>query len=80
MTVLDSFPSLIVLTVSVDVKQHKQKKKTMLRAQELCESPGGRPGSLGLLGLLGLCGRNATLNLNTADKPVVLVAAALAEC
>ena len=35
---------------------------------------------LGLLGLLGLCGRNATLNLNTADKPVVLVAAALAEC
>ena len=30
-------PSLMVLTVSVDVKQLE------LRAQELCESGGGRP-------------------------------------
>ena len=32
-------PSLMVRTVSVDVKQHNT-----LRAQELCESRGGRPG------------------------------------
>ena len=37
-------PSLTVLNVmSVDVKQHL-KKKTVLRAQERCESRGGRPG------------------------------------
>ena len=33
-------PSLIVLMVSVDVKRHVQN----VRAQELCESSGGRPG------------------------------------
>ena len=33
-------PSLIVSTVSVDVKQHLKK----LRAKELCKSRGGHPG------------------------------------
>ena len=36
-------PSLTVLMLSVDIKQHL--KKTLYdRAQELCESRGGRPG------------------------------------
>ena len=39
------FPSLIVRTVSVDVKQHfKKKRKKHHRAQELYEDRGGRPG------------------------------------
>ena len=38
-------PSLIVRTVSVDVKQHfKKKRKKHHRAQELYEGRGGRPG------------------------------------
>ena len=49
-------PSLIVLMVSMDVKQHLKK----LRAQELCESQSGRPG---LPVPNGLCGRKATLNI-----------------
>ena len=36
-------PFLIVRTVSVDVKQHR-KRPYDLRAQELCENRGGRPG------------------------------------
>ena len=32
-----------------------------VRAQELCESPGGRPGFPILSSLYGLCGRKATL-------------------
>ena len=36
-------PSLISLMVSVDVKQHL-KEIAKIRAQELCESRGGRPG------------------------------------
>ena len=35
-------PSLISLMVSVDVKQHL-KEIAKIRAQELCESRGGRP-------------------------------------
>ena len=38
------YSSLVALMVSVDVKQH-YKKKTTIRAQELCESRGGRPGA-----------------------------------
>ena len=38
-----SFPSLIVLMVSVDVKQHERRRMIGSRAQELCESRGGRP-------------------------------------
>ena len=38
-------PSLIVLMVSVNVKQHRN-SLSPLRAQELCESRGGRPGRL----------------------------------
>ena len=43
--VLDS-PSLIVLMVSVDVELHLKKKEEEeeLRAEELCESRGMRPG------------------------------------
>ena len=36
------------------------------RAQELCESRGGRPGFPVLNSPYGLCGRKATLNLNTS--------------
>ena len=36
-------PSLIVLMVAADVRQHLKKKKNK-RAQELCESRGGCPG------------------------------------
>ena len=42
MDVLGS-PSLIVRTVSVNVKQQLKKTKT-IRVQELCESRSGRPG------------------------------------
>ena len=42
-------PSLISLTVSVDVKQHFN--CVGFRAQELCESRGGRPGLLSLISL-----------------------------
>ena len=54
-------PSLIVLMVSVDVKQHWT---THDRAQGLCESRGGCPGLPVLNGHYGLCGRKVTLNLN----------------
>ena len=37
-------PSLTILMVSVDVKQHLKKNVTYFTAQELCESRGGRPG------------------------------------
>ena len=52
-------PSLIVLMVSVDVKQHLN-KSFVLRAQELCGSRGGRPGLPVPNGPYGLCGRKAT--------------------
>ena len=42
-------PSLIILTVSVDVKQHFNNFD--LGAQELRESRGGRPGLLSLINL-----------------------------
>ena len=38
-----SSPSLLVLTVSVDVKQHRTCTVKLVRVQELCESGGGRP-------------------------------------
>ena len=37
------------------------------RAQELCESPGGRPGLPVPTGPYGLCGRKATLNDEVRD-------------
>ena len=58
-------PPLIIPTVSVDVKQHLKKKAFWLRAQELCESGGGRPGLPVPNGPHGLCGRQATMNLNS---------------
>ena len=52
------FPVLIVLMVSVDVKQHlKKKTNTEIRAQEQCESRGGRPGLSAPDRHYGLCGR-----------------------
>ena len=44
-------PSLIVLMVPVDVKQHLKKKTTCgsFRVQELCERSGGCPGSPSLI-------------------------------
>ena len=57
-------PSLIVLMVSVDVEQHLKK----LRAQELCESRGGRPGLPVPNSPYDLCGRKATLSLNTVPN------------
>ena len=61
MTVLGSL-SLIVLMVSVDVKQHRTRTKLVIRAQELCESRGGRPGiHVPHSPYYGLRGRKATL-------------------
>ena len=62
--VILSFPSLIVLMVSVDVKQN-QKKINRAGAHELCESRGGRPGLPVPNSPDGLRGRRATLNLNS---------------
>ena len=67
-------PSLIVFVVSVDVKQHLEKKKLADRAQEVCERRGGRPGLPVPNSPCGFCGRKATLNkksrrhLSTADE------------
>ena len=57
--------SLIVLTVSVDVKQHLRMKKKCRsnRAQQLCESRGGRPWLPFPDSPDGVCGRKVTLNL-----------------
>ena len=48
------FPSLISLVVSVDVKHHVYLLRRCGRAQELCESGGGRPGLPSLISLLFL--------------------------
>ena len=53
MNVLDS-PSLIVLTISVDVKQHRRQNN---RAQELCGRQDERPGLPVPSSPYGLCGR-----------------------
>ena len=55
--------SLMVLRVSVDVKQHWTWTQTH-RAQELCESRGGHPGLPVPNSPYGLCGREAALNVN----------------
>ena len=56
-------PSLIVLMVSVDVKQHRTRTLS-IRVQDLCGSCGGRPGLPVPNSLYGLCGRKATLKNN----------------
>ena len=53
-------PSLIVLMVSVDVKQHLL--MNTFRAQELCGSRGGRPGLPVPNTPYSFRGRKATLN------------------
>ena len=59
------FPSLTVLMVSVDLKAtFKADDEAVIRAQELCESGGGRPGLPVPNSPYGLCGRKAALNLN----------------
>ena len=58
-------PSLIVHTVSVGVKQHSA---TRIRAQELCESRGDRPGFLVPNKLHVFCGRKATLDQSGAAE------------
>ena len=57
-------PSLLVLTVSVDVKQHRTSTVKLVRVQEVCESGGGRPELPVPTGPYGLCGRKATPNLH----------------
>ena len=54
-------PSLVVLMVSVDLKQHLKKKTLSLSSGPVCESRGGRPGLPVLNSLYGLCGREAAL-------------------
>ena len=56
-----SSPSIVVRTVSVDVKQHWN---TAVRTWEPCESRGGRPELPVPNSPYGLCGRKATLNMN----------------
>ena len=56
-------PALTVPTVSMDVKQHWTRTLGPFRAQEVCESGGGRSGLPGPNSPYGLCGRKATLNL-----------------
>ena len=53
-------------------RKKKKKKKAILhnRAQELCESRGGRPGLPVPNSLYGLCGRKATLNWNSQFRRV----------
>ena len=64
-----TYPSLISLMVSVDIKHHVYFVDVMQhrlnRARELCESRGGRPGLPVPNSPYGLCGRKATLNLNS---------------
>ena len=55
-------PFLTSLMVSVDVKHHVSFKCTV-RAQELCECRGGRPGLSFPNNPYGECGRKATLDL-----------------
>ena len=56
---------LTSLTVSVDFKHHVS-FECIVRAQELCECRGGRPGLPVPSSLYGLCGRKATLKLNVS--------------
>ena len=53
-------PSLIIRTVSVDVKQHRTREQ--YGDQEVCESGGGRPGLPVPNNPCGLCGLKATPN------------------
>ena len=59
-------PSLMVLMVSVDIKQHLKKKAVWFKAQELCESGGDRPGFPIPNSPYGLCGRQATFELESS--------------
>ena len=59
-------PSLIVCTISLDVKQ--QRTCCIVRAQEPCESRGGRPGLPVPNILYGLWGREATYELAVSQS------------
>ena len=67
-TVLGSRPSLVVCTVSVDVKQHLKKRRQQLRALEVYESRGSRPGLPVPNSPYGLCGRKATFEEEEEDS------------
>ena len=54
-------PSLTDTTVCEDIRQNLKKKKTEARAQELCESRGGRPRPPVPNIPYRLCGSKATL-------------------
>ena len=60
-------PSLIIRTVSVDVKQHWTRSQNF-RAQELCKSRGGCPGLPVPNNPYGLCGRQATTKKRKRKK------------
>ena len=53
-----------VLTYALGAFIRDARLHNLLRAQELCESPRGRPGLPVPNSPYGLCGRKATLNLN----------------
>ena len=59
--------AVISLMVSVGGKHHVYLLKTQFRAQELCESRGGRLGLPVPKSRCGLCGRKATLNFKARD-------------
>ena len=48
--------------------EQQQQQQNLDRAQELCESRGGRPGLPVPNSLCGLCGRKRTLNMNTVGR------------
>ena len=58
--------SLIVRTVSVDIKLHMKKKNP--RVQEMCESRGGRPGLPVPNSLYALCGRKAIFEIEESQS------------
>ena len=55
----------------VTLKKKKKKKNEDLRAQELCERRGGRPGLPVPISPYGLCGRKATLKKTKKEEVMV---------
>ena len=64
-------PSLISLMVSMAVKHNERRKCCFLRARELCEGRGGRPGRPVPNKLHGFCGRKAPRKKKSADRPII---------
>ena len=70
--VLGSLSLLIVRTVSVGTYSNTEEEKPILRAQEPCDSRGGRPGLPVPNGPYGLCGRKVTLPYGLCGRKVTL--------